>query len=228
MIPSLADIASFFSALTTPEVLVGLAVTASILVLFADWRLSLLALAVQYLLVTVLLATVIQLQVAIVRLIAGGLVAAMLYLTASRAGSRRKRAARQGSLAGARQRVLQLERGVFMIGLPFRLIALVLVGVSVVAAAVQYPFPNAPLLFWLVSLWLCATGLLLMASARDALKLGMGLLTFTSGFGVLYLSLDPNLLFYGLLVISDLVVALVVAHLASAPVRVTARRHGET
>jgi hypothetical protein len=119
------------------------------------------------------------------------------------------------------------ERGVFLIGLPFRIVAVVLVGVSVIGFSSQFTLLNAPLLFWVTSLWLCATGLLLMAITRDALKLGMGLLTFTSGFGILYLSIDLSLLIYGLLVLTDLVIALAVAHLASAAATNTARRRGE-
>jgi hypothetical protein len=122
------------------------------------------------------------------------------------------------------------EREPFIIGLPFRVIVLALVGISVITASSQFPFPNAPLTFWLVSLWLCSTGLLLVAITRDALKVGIGLLTFSAGFATLYLAIEPNLVFYGLLLISDLVVALAVAHLASAPVRSrgSSRRRGES
>ena len=103
-----------------------------------------------------------------------------------------------------------------------------MVAISVVTAGTQFPFPNAPLPFWVVSLWLSTIGLLLIAITRDTLKLGMGLLTFTAGFGILYLTIEPSLLFYGLLVILDLVLALSVAHLASVPVEVGARRRGES
>ncbi len=226
--PTLGDLASFFASLTTAEILVGLLVTASILVLVSDWRLSLMAFAVQYLLITVVLSTIVQLEVATVRLIGGALVALMLYITARSIRSTRMRRARQQGWTNVAEIASLFERAPFVIGLPFRLMAVVLVAVSVLSASAQFAFPNAPLLFWLVSLWLCSIGLLLIAITRDALKLGMGLLTFTSGFGVLYLSIDPSLLFYGLLVISDLVIGLAVTHLATAPVQMAARRRGET
>ena len=111
--------------------------------------------------------------------------------------------------------------------LPFRIIALALVVLSVIALSSQFVLLNAPVLFWVTGLWLAMGGLVTIALTRDALKLGMGLLFFTSGFGVIYLSIDNSLLIYALLVISDLVIALVVSHVASVPALNEGRRRGE-
>ncbi len=228
--PSLNDFARFFATLTAADVLLGVIVTAAIMILMADWRLSLVAFAVQYLLITVLLSTIVQLQVAMVRLIAGGLVAVILYITAVRVRLGWMRRARAAGWRTVNEIASLFEREPFIIGLPFRLIMLALVAISVLTASAQFPFPNTPPLFWLISLWLCSIGLLLVAITRDALKVGMGILTFSAGFATLYLAIEPSLLFYGLLLISDLVVALVVAHLAGAPARVRgpAQRRGES
>jgi hypothetical protein len=225
---SLGDLARFLATLTAADVLIGATVTGSILVLISDWRLSLLAFAVQYILITALLSTLVPLEVATVRLIAGGLVALILYVSARRVRSRLIRQARALGLKDTGELTSPFEREPFVIGLPFRFIAVGLVAVSVITAAAQFPFPNTPLLFWIVSLWFCSIGLLLVAITRDALKLGMGLLTFSAGFGILYLAIEPSLLFYGLLVILDLVLALSIAHLTNAPVRVGTRRRGES
>jgi hypothetical protein len=225
---SLSDIARFFATLTAADVIIGVTVTGAILILIPDWRLSLLAFAVQYLLITVLLSTLVQLEVATVRMIAGGLVALILYISARRVRSRRIRQARALGLMDGSAVASPFNRDPFVIGLPFRFIAIVLVAVTVITVAAQLPFPNTPLLFWVVSLWLCSIGLLLIAITRDALKLGMGLLTFSAGFSILYLAIEPSLLFYGLLVILDLMLALSVAHLTSAPVRAEAHRRGES
>ncbi len=228
--PSLSDFARFFATLTAADVLLGVLVTAAIMILVADWRLTLVALAVQYLLITVLLSTIVQLQVAMVRLIAGGLVSVILYITAVRVRLGWARRARAAGWQNVNEIASLFEREPFIISFPFRLIALALVSLSAISAAVQFPFPSASLLFWLVSLWLCASGLLLVTITRDALKVGVGLLTFSAGFATLYLAIESNLIFYGLLLISDLVVALAVAHLASAPARVpgSAGRRGES
>lgn len=225
---SLGDLARFFATLTALDVVIGAVVTGSILILVSDWRLSLLAFAVQYLLITVLLSTLVQLEVATVRMIAGGLVALILYISARRVRSRLSKRARAMGLKDGNEVLTPIERDPFVIGLPFRFVAVVLAAVSVITASSQFPFPNAPLLFWTVSLWLSSIGLLLIAITRDALKLGMGLLTFSAGFGILYLAIEPSLLFYGLLVILDLMLALAIAHLAVAPVKAGAHRRGET
>ncbi len=226
--PSLADFARFFSALTAADVVIGLLITASMLVLIGDWRMSLMALIVQYLLVTVLLSTIVQLQVALVRLIAGALVAVMLYITAQRVRRGWMRRARTAGWRNTNEIASLFEREPFLISWPFRLVALALVGISGLTFAAQFPFPNTPLLFWLCSVWLCTVGLLLIVITREALKMGMGLLTFTTGFGVLYLAIEPSLLFFGLLLIADLVIALAISHLASAPVRPAAHERGES
>jgi hypothetical protein len=225
---SLSDLAKFFATVTAFDVLLGVAVTGGILILIPDWRLSLLSLAVQYLLITVLLTTLVQLEVATVRMIAGGLVALIFYISARRIRSSLSHQASALGLKDVEEFSSPFNREPFIIGLPFRFIAFVLVAVVVITASAQFPFPNTPLLFWVVSLWLCSIGLLLVAITRDALKLGMGLLTFSGGFGILYLAIEPSLLFYGLLVILDLVLALCVAHLTSAQVRGGTRRRGES
>lgn len=223
--PSLNDLGRVFASITTADILIGLTVTASILVLVSDWRISLLALAVQYILVTVLFSTLIPLPVATVRMIAGGLVATIMYLTARRMYPRRKK--RDRDLTEPIDEKELEERGAFAVSLAFRLIALVLVGVTVITVSGQFSLLNALLLFMVTGLWLCSTGLLLIALTRDVLKLGTGLLTFTLGFGILYLSIDQSLLIYGVLILSDLVIGLVIAHLASVPQDRNGRRKGE-
>ncbi|MCI0475102.1 MAG: hypothetical protein L0Y55_02540, partial [Anaerolineales bacterium] len=168
---------------------------------------------IQYLLVAILLSTLIPLQIAAVRMIAGGLVALMFYITARRTHPARPRRNSQADAPHAPE----VSRGVFWINLPFRLIGLALVVLSVIVASEQFVLLNAPLLFWVTGLWLVAGGLLTIALTRDALKLGMGLLFFTSGFGIIYLSIDNSLVIYALLVIADLVIALAISHIASVP-----------
>lgn len=225
--PSLSDLARAFAAVSAFQQVFGLVLVVAIVVLVSDWRVSLLALAVQYVLVAILLSTLIPLQIAAVRMIAGGLVALMFYITARRTQPRRRKQRAQGETPPIESVDDVLPRGVFWTNLPFRLIGLALVSLSVIVISSQFVLLNAPLLFWVTGLWLAAGGLLTVALTRDALKLGMGLLFFTSGFGIIYLSIDNSLLVYALLVISDLVIALAISHIASVPSSMEGRRHGE-
>ncbi len=221
--PSLDDLARAFAAVSSFQLLIGLLLAVAIVMLIADWRVSLLALAGQYILVAILLSTLIPLQIAAVRMIAGGLVATMFYITARRVkGSRRQRSPSDPPVLEE-----PIRSGVFWMNMPFRIIALALVALSVIALSGQFVLLNAPTLFWVTGLWLAMGGLVTIALTRDALKLGMGLLFFTSGFGIIYLSIDSSLLVYGLLVVSDLVIALAVSHIASVPAQMEGRRRGE-
>lgn len=227
--PSLDDLARIFAAFSYFQLELGLLLAVALVVIVSDWRLSLLALATQYILVAILLSTLIPLQIAVVRMIAGGLVALMFYITARRTHPARRRRAAQSNPTEA----FEIARGVFWTNLPFRLIGLALVASSVIGASEQFVLLNAPLLFWVTGLWLAGGGLLTIALTRDALRLGMGLLFFTSGFGIIYLSIDNSLIIYALLVIADLVIALAISHIASAPAQVdgiasdSRRRRGE-
>jgi hypothetical protein len=225
--PSLNDLARAFAAVSASQQVLGLVIVVALVVLVSDWRVSLLALAIQYILVAILLSTLIPLQIAAVRMIAGGLVALMFYITARRTRSRRRRQQASTGSGEDAEFAEDAPRGVFWTNLPFRLVGLALVSLSVIVLSGQFVLLNAPILFWATGLWLAAGGLLIIALTRDALKMGMGLLFFTSGFGILYLSIDNSLLIYALLVISDLVIALAISHIASVPSSTDGRRRGE-
>lgn len=222
--PSLDDLTRAFAAVTTYQLVLVLLISVAVVMLVTDWRISLLALAAQYIFVAILLSTLIPLQIAAVRMIAGGLVATMFYITARRVKGPRPR---QRSPEDAGLIDEPIRSGVFWMNLPFRIIALALVALSVIALSGQFVLLNAPTLFWVTGLWLAIGGLVTIALTRDALKMGMGLLFFTSGFGIIYLSIDNSLLVYALLVISDLVIALAVSHIASVPAQIEGKRRGE-
>lgn len=215
--PSLTDIARFFASLQTLEILGGLALTAALLVLLSDWRISLFALAIQYVFIAALLSTIVPLQIALIRVIAGALAASILYITARRNDHLARRTRRAASASA------------FLIGWHFRAVALVMVGVTVISLSNTTNLLNVPILFWLVALWLMGTGLLIIALTREVFKLGLGLMTFSAGFGALYLALDSTLAIFGALCFADLLIALTLAHLAGAPApQVKQRRRGES
>ena len=215
----ISDIGKFFGTLQTADLVGGLIITGAILVIVADWRLALLALAAQYILVASLMTTLVPSPIAIMRVLAGALAAAILYITA-----RRTVPDTRGMSPEERAAVSPL----FLIGWPFRAVALVMVGVSAIALTGATNLLGVPALFWLVSLWLMGSGLLIVALTRDVIRFGLGLLTFDAGFGALYLAIDSGLAVFGALIAADLLIALAVAHLAGTPLaKPTRRRRGE-
>ncbi len=187
---------------------VGLIVTAACIVLIADWRLALFALSFQYVLLTLLLATVVQFPVATVRLFAGGLAATILYLTMRNRVDRVRRPRPDDTYQPPLPPV-------FIVGFPFRFFAVALVAVAIIGFSSSMTFLSLPPYLLFGSLWLLAIGLLVAMLSRDALRLGLGILVFTGGFSILDTAIERSLLLYGVLNIADLLIALVVSHLAT-------------
>lgn len=216
--PSLADL-SFISSM---GVLVALILTAACIVLLPDWRVALFALAVQYILLGVILTGLVQLGVAAVRVMSGELAAAILYVTMQQRATRYRRryTDEEGNVLVAPQ--------TFIVGFPFRLFAVALVAVTIIGFASSISLLGLPAHILFSSFWLVSIGLLVAMLSRDALRLGLGILVFTGGFGILDTAIEGSFLLYGLLNVADLLIALVVAHLATLPGEGgPSRRHGD-
>ncbi len=212
------------------DILIGLIITASVIVLIADWRMALFALIAQYVLLSVLLIEFVPTQLALVRAISGALATAILYLTFRRAADEYRNARAEAddvaSLAVI-DRLYHLQA--FIVGLPFRFFALALVAVGIIGVASSMTFLGLAPDVLFSGLWLIATGVLVAIISRDVLRLGLGILLFTGGFCVLETATEGSLLLYGLLNIFDLLLALAIANLAALPPDATGarRRHGE-
>lgn len=221
-----SDLSHFFSA----NILIGLIVAAALIVLLADWRIALFALLAQYLLSAALLAGLVPLPMAIIRVVSGAFAAAILYFTFRHAADNHRRDLAQAEDAAARLVVERLYRlQVFVVGLPFRVFALALIAVGIIGIASSMTFLGLSPDILFSGLWLIAAGVLVAILSRDVLRLGLGILLFTNGFVILETATESSLLLYGLINISDLLLALVIANLAALPPAESGlrRRRGE-
>jgi len=207
--PTLSEVIARLSFLTASPAVVGLVVTASLIIVVRDWHISLSALLAQYLLVGFLLTRLITPEVATVKTLVGALICPILYLTA-----RRVRWGRQSSKDGSSPLPTGWE--VFPVGLPFRLLAVVLTGLVSSSLLNSYPLPEVPRDIGFASYWLALIGLLAMILTEEPLKAGLGLLTFMAGFELFYAALESGLSVVGFLGIVNLFMALAIAYLASA------------
>jgi len=208
-VPSLPEIIARLSFLTASPAVAGLVVTGSLIIVLRDWRVSLAALLAQYLLMGFLLTRLITHQVATVKTLVGALICSILYLTA-----RRIHWCRHGSKDETAPTPIGWE--VFPVGLPFRLLAVVLTGLVASSLLNRYPLPEVPRDIGFACYWLALTGLLAMILTAEPLKAGLGLLTFMIGFELFYAALDSGLSVVGFLGIVNLFMALAIAYLASA------------
>lgn len=202
---------ALLARLMTPA-LVSLLVAAVALVLFDDWRLRLGALAVQYTVAAILVTQGTTLQVALVRLVVGCLVVAILVLTAAQF-----RPGRSSALPAAAPGIPGTRREEVVTGFSFRLMATAMFGIVALYLSGQ---PNlalpgvaaAPALN-IGSYVLLAFGLLSLGLSEEPLRAGTGLLTLLTGFELFYVVVEPSLAVVALLAAAEFGVALAVSYL---------------
>lgn len=211
------------SSLSGPAILLGLIITAAIILLIRGWRVALVALLLQYIFVALLLTTFVSFNVAVVRLVSGIFVSIILFITMRQmeeADRRTRMDPTDASLDRATARLYLPQ--IFHVDFPFRLIAVAFVTVSIVGASSSMSFLGLPAHVLFGSLWLISAGILVSVLSRDVGRLGLGIMMFTSGFCVLETAIEGSLFLYGLLNIADLLLALVVAHLVTLRIEIGA------
>lgn len=184
-------------------------VTATALLIHLNWRLSLLALAVQYVAVFLLVTGNWSVGMALVKLISGWIADAVLVM----------------ALLGQPEQVNPLtgNRQFFIAPLlalrVFYLLTAVLVGLTALSlgSPLSAEIPQVNYYQAVCSLFLCGIGLLQMGFTSQPLRTILGLLTALSGFEILYASVESSALVAGLLALVNLGLALVGAYLLQAP-----------
>ncbi len=225
--PTLPDVLAQLSFLTTTPAIVGLVVTASLIVIISDWRFSLAALSVQYVLVGLLLTRLIQPQVAVIKVLIGALVCIVLYLTArqvsesSEAPPSERDDAEDGRSRRPASPTSKTEGETSLPDLAFRLLAALFVGLAVYSLSERYPLPEVPSDIGLACYWLASLGLLVLMLTEEPLKAGMGLLTLVTGFELFYSALERSLSVVGFLGIANFLIALAIAYLAASRAELT-------
>ena len=212
------------------DILLGLVFAAAIVVLVADWRVALYALTGQYVLTTLLLSEIISPSTALLRIISGALAVLILYVTLRRLTQERRNALMQLDGEPPADWVEHLYRPeVFVVGFSFRSIALALVVVGILGIASSMTFLGLSAYVLFSGVWLIAAGILVAILSRDVLRLGMGILLLTNGFCILESAIEASLFVYGLLIISDLLLSVVISHLATVTQQEAGplRRRGE-
>jgi hypothetical protein len=205
-----SDIFAFVAGIPA---IVGLILTALIIFLTSDWRLAQTALLVQYILVGLALTRFIRVEVAIVKILIGVLAVFILYLTA-------RRIQEAGGLMvtpQGRSRFLGLavRWRAGPLGLPMRLLAVLLVALGLILVFSTYqPVLVSPDLTF-VAFWLGAMGVLGLVLSSDPLRVAPAVLTILTGFDLIYASLEPSLAMAGFLGALVLLSALAFSYLAT-------------
>lgn len=213
--PTLTELAARLSFLAMPAV-AGILVTAGLLVVSRDWRLNVWALILQYFFVVVLLTRQIRLEVAAVKGLIGWLVCMVFYVTERRVGMLRQSATAEPGGQPGRVLAKRWQRWVISARASFSLLAGILVAVAAYTATLQFPLPQVPTDTTLACYLLAGLGLLLIGMSESPMRVGLGLLTFMSGFDLFYVALEPSLAVAGLFGAVSFLIALATAYLRTA------------
>jgi hypothetical protein len=182
---------------------VAVFVMTPILVVIDDRRLVVGALAVLYLFVSLLFTNVLATQIAGIKLIVYIIVWLIIFICAQQKGWGYTDSSNEvhGLVLSAKIRFRILA--VFMVGI---------VGWQLVETG-MLPFPVVSQFVTLGATQLVFQGLLLLAIAKQPLKIGLGILVMYSGFGLLYSAVEPSLMVVGMLGLVDIAVALAICYL---------------
>ena len=211
--PTLVELLASVSFLAAMPAMAGIFFTAGLLVVSRDWRLNVTALAVQYFFVVLLLTRLIRMEVAAVKGLTGWMICMVFYLTERRASVLGPAVAAEGAAPSRRWR-----RWVMSARASFSLLAGLLVSVAAYTAALRIPLPEVPTDVTLACYLLAGLGLLLIGLSEAPMQVGLGLLTFLSGFDLFYVALEPSLAVAGLLGALSFLIALAAAYLRVAQV----------
>lgn len=205
---------------TPPEVLaqaadtLGIPVTlligvcAIVLVAARDWRLVLAALMALYVGLTLLTVAILPPEWALLRVVVGGLIAIMWYLSAQRAGW------------GGRFLPFQQQGGVQARPLAsttlFRTLLAIVLAAALLIARPRLPIPIVDPDIRLVVTWLAAFGLLGLALGEEAMQSGVALLMWIAATQLLLTSLERDPWLIWLLSSAELLIGLAIAYLIVA------------
>jgi hypothetical protein len=212
---------SIFAFLAGVPAIAGLILAAVTIFLTSDWRLSLTALLAQYVLAGLVLTRFIQVEVAVVKILVGVLAVSILYLSARHA---QEVSGSQGAEKdGTRFLGLRVGWDAGPLGLPLRLMAVILVGLAVIRFFDDFrlllPIPvggntAVPPDVALVAFWLGGIGLIGLVASGEPLRVAPALFTILAAFDLIYAGLQPNLAVIGLWGALTLLGALAFSYLA--------------
>lgn len=219
--PLLSDLLARVAFLASAPAVLGVFITASLLVVSRDWRLNVLSLAIQYFFLALLMTRLVRVELAAVKALIGWLICLVVYLTEQQAHSLARDSGVSSDLPVTNWFKARLEgwrsQGVSARAV-FRFLAAVVVALTAYAVARAVPLPQLPPGLTGACYLLGGLGILLIGLSQDPVRVGLGLLSFLSAFDLFYVALEPSLVVTGLLGSISFVIALGMAYLRTAHV----------
>jgi hypothetical protein len=218
--PNILDLLDFFDFLRgTPSVVIVIA-TAAVIFVVRDWRLSLIALTIQYLVAGFLFADVLLPHLAFTNVLMGLFIVIILYITARQVnwGKLPVDVTPDEAIQLRHERLVRLGPYMLPTDTPFRLFLAIAIILALVAITQRQviELPVAPDHLSTTALGLVMFGTVGMSLTSEPLKAGLGLLTFMTGFQLYYSALEQSAAMLLMLIVANLILALVISYLVQS------------
>lgn len=228
---SLPEFLINFQLISRELILLGLFVTASVIIISQDWRTLVMTLLIQYILVGLILAQLVRPDIAILKVMIGAFICPVLFLSARQVSVRVFGPPQISWRGGLRNYLLHwgaylsprsVRRGMIAsfkfgpTGAVFRLLLALLIISIALSIRESFPLPNIAPNITMAIYWLFLAGLMTLALTEEPTKAGIGLLTTLTGFDLYYSILERSLLITGLWGSLNLLTALAIGYLIVA------------
>lgn len=227
--PTLPEILNQLQIISQETALLGLFLTACIVLIGRDWRVLILALLVQYVLVGVVLSRLTRPDIATLKVMIGAFICPILFLSARQVSARFRSITMtihqaDGEVYGTGWRPMVASvtrllvgqgrrRGPAATGLIFRVFAALLMILVAITLSSTFSLPGLSPSVNTAVFWLILAGLATLILTEDPMKVGLGLFTTLTGFELFYTTVERSLLLTGLWGAVNLLIALVIGYL---------------
>lgn len=226
--PTLPELLEQLKFISQEATLLGLFVTATIILLGRDWRSLILALLVQYILVGLILSRLVRPDIATLKVMIGAFICPILFLSARQVAFVPVSFIQYRSGAGSGQMWWQTlfrllpafikgtdrRRRLAATGFIFRVFAALIIMLVAITVSRSVALPGLPPSVNTAVFWLVLAGLTTLILTEDPIKAGHGLFTALTGFDLFYAVVESSLLLTGLWGVVNLLIALAVGYLA--------------
>jgi hypothetical protein len=220
--PTLPELITQLQSIAQESVVLGLFITASIILISRDWRTLIIALLVQYILAGLIMSRLVRPDIATLKVMIGAFICPILFLSARQVSIRASffTPPTQGDETWWRSFSLRsLLRGQKLRQQPpataffFRVVVTALVMMVALTLSNSLTLPGLSPTLTTAVYWLVLAGLVTLTLTEQPIRVGHGLFTIFIGFDLYYTTLERSLLMTGLWGTVNLLLALVIGYL---------------
>lgn len=231
--PTLPEILAQLQFLTQESALLGLFITAGIILIARDWRTLILTLLIQYILAGLILSRLVRPDIAALKVMIGAFICPILFLSARQVSvspstssvvAEKRRGLARAYISDWWQNFTFLSlligrdrrRAPAATGFTFRVLIVLLMILVATTLSNTFALPDLSTDVTTAVYWLVLAGLVTLILTEDPMRVGHGLFTALTGFDLFYTTVEKSLLITGLWGVVNLLIALAIGYLTVA------------